>query len=67
MSEISDSLKIQIGYTELPKQCGNCVFIKLDSTTDNFGHGDVCIRNPDITFSVVPTAVCNNWMKAPNA
>lgn len=59
MNDLIDKLKARIGYTEIPPKCQSCKFFKPDMSTDNFGSGDKCIRNPDITFSVRHNAVCD--------
>jgi hypothetical protein len=49
------------GYTEKPNSCRTCLHFEADASTDNFGPGDVCIRNLDFGFRVTPTACCQKW------
>lgn len=56
-----DTLKRKNGYTESPKICKDCRSFSADFSTDNFGPGDLCIRNPDIAFQVRPLGVCHKW------
>lgn len=41
-----------MGYTEVAVTCSKCRFCEIDPSTDNFGSGDQCKRNPDVTFRV---------------
>lgn len=65
MSDILAQIKAAIGYTETPRRCRDCESFEPDNSTDNFGPGDLCGRNPDIKFRVREDAVCNkfSWRK----
>ena len=62
MSDFIEQLKILVGYTETPHECKDCASFKEDGSTDNFGPGDLCVRNIDFPFKVSPYAVCNKWV-----
>lgn len=57
------SLKLSIGYTDWPLNCGTCKYMEPDTSTDDFGKGDMCTRNPDISFGTADTARCDKWEK----
>ena len=61
MNDVIQHIKKINGYTETTPNCATCSFFKDDPSTDNFGRGDYCNRNPDITFNVRPSAVCKKW------
>lgn len=58
---LNDGIKALVGYTETSNKCKTCLYFKEDPSTDNFGPGNLCGRNPDIQFSVKSNAVCNKW------
>jgi hypothetical protein len=67
MSEsIESQLKNKLNYTTSPACCKLCKYFKEDMTTDNFGPGDRCIRNPDISFKTNVSASCNGFIKYDN-
>lgn len=55
---LQDGLKVILGYTEVRNTCITCRFVQLDPSTDNFGPGDKCFRNPDIQFPVASSGCC---------
>jgi hypothetical protein len=65
MNDMVVQIKETIGYTETPNKCKDCVSFQEDTSgnfgPDNFGPGDLCVRNPDVPFLVRSTAVCNKW------
>lgn len=61
MKDIIALLKEHNEYTSAPHTCKECEFFKEDMATDNFGPGDRCNRNPDISFCVEPNGCCNKW------
>ena len=61
MTKLVELLKERIEYTEKNPNCSSCIFIELDMSTDNFGVGDLCVRNPDIHFITRSFAYCNKW------
>ena len=58
---IEDKLKEKLNHTTSPSCCRLCKHFNEDMTTDNFGPGDRCIRNPDITFSTSASSSCNGF------
>lgn len=50
--DLVEHVKLIVGYTEKEVTCSSCVYCELDRSTDNFGVGDQCKRNPDIQFRV---------------
>jgi len=58
---LRQELKNELGYTEEVKNCKTCIHFKEDMSTDNFGSGDQCTRNIDVSFSVKRFAICNRW------
>ena len=59
MENITDIIKQQNGYRLRTLGCKDCDFFEEDPSTDNFGPGDRCMRNPDVTFRTDPHACCN--------
>jgi hypothetical protein len=37
------------------------VYFQEDESTDNFGPGNLCTRNPDVVFRVEAYAMCNKF------
>ena len=66
MTGMIDYIKQKNEYTEKPRCCKRCRFFTEDNSTDNFGIGNQCIRNPDTPFNVTDLAVCNKWELMPN-
>lgn len=61
MKALIIAVKETMGYMQQARNCGNCRSFKEDMTTDNFGGGDTCWRNPDIPFSTEKSACCDKW------
>jgi hypothetical protein len=61
--DLITQLKEKMGYTEKFKLCKDCAFFDADMTTDNFGPGDTCRRNPDMPFGVDVAGTCNKWQQ----
>lgn len=47
-------IKAILGYYANPRQCENCSHFETSVVHS-------CTRNPDIAFSVQPTASCTKW------
>lgn len=56
-------MKELVNYKTVRESCRTCNYYQEDMTTDNFGSGDHCERNPDARFSVQPTAICDRHLK----
>ena len=56
-------MKQKLNYTTDRKSCKSCNFYEEDASTDNFGSGDHCGKNPDARFSVESTAVCDRHLQ----
>ena len=56
-------MKEKLNYRTEQESCRTCVFYQEDMSTDNFGSGDHCERNPDARFSVQSTAICDRHLK----
>lgn len=61
MSELENLVKDAVNYKDHARVCGNCKQLIADNSTDNFGPGDRCGRNPDINFSVSVHGFCDKW------
>lgn len=55
-------LKLTNGFKDKPDTCKDCTFFSRDMSTDNFGPGDMCIRNLDINFRVNNGSTCNKFV-----
>ena len=58
MDNLTVALMHKLGHTNAPSTCKNCKYFKEDGTTDNFGPGDRCTRNPDIPFPTHSFSYC---------
>ena len=56
-------LKKRMGYRAKVLGCGDCISFDEDMTTDNFGPGDRCRRNPDIPFPTSKGGSCNRLVE----
>lgn len=56
-------MKENNNYRTESESCRTCNYYHEDMTTDNFGTGDHCERNPDARFSVQSTAICDRHLK----
>ena len=61
MSKLVEEIKKRNNYTITPKKCMQCKYYCPDMSSDNFGPGDLCVRNPDLIFKVCVFAVCDKW------
>ena len=59
--DLIEHIKQLNGYTTKNKHCRDCKHFEPDDSTDNFGPGDACARNPDVKFRVSREANCNKW------
>ncbi len=56
-------MKENNNYRTEKESCRTCNYYQEDMSTDNFGTGDHCERNPDARFSVQSTAICDRHLK----
>ena len=56
-------MKTNNNYRTTSESCRTCNYYQEDMSTDNFGSGDHCERNPDARFSVESTAICDRHLK----
>lgn len=61
MTDLHKQLKELMGYTQQSLTCQNCIFFKADDSTDNFGSGHRCTRNPDVHFQVIASGSCKKF------
>ncbi len=66
MKDFIEDLKQRMGFIEEAPKCSNCRFFRSEDTTDNFGVGDLCTRNPDSSFKVKGSSYCSKWSKLNN-
>ena len=53
-----------MGYSEAHPCCRDCKYIEMDDSTDHFGAGNLCVRNPDLAFKVSANkGYCNKYKK----
>lgn len=60
---LTDEIKQRIGWKANPDVCADCRYFQASWSTDGFGPGDLCMRNPDLTFPTTETATCLRWMQ----
>lgn len=56
-----DDIRKALGYLNDAPKCEKCRFFKPNKSTDNFGPGDICGRNPDFEFAVSAGGVCKKF------
>lgn len=59
--DLAHEIKLKNGYSTKRLSCKECVYFQEDESTDNFGPGDLCVRNPDVVFRVEVHGVCNKF------
>jgi len=61
--EIVEHLKKENCYSEFSPNCESCMFFEKNKRPPLRIGDDSCARNPDFKFNVMPTSLCNKFVK----